>query len=153
MIGIAGHEGRRVYGDLLYQIGAGDMQESDYVDALTGMTGSPAIAAMAAAAFPLQGTDAKPIERFADVATAAHYTCPHAELAQAVSQHTPVWLYENHVRGTRVNPQLDMGAYHGFDTELLFGGSFDGSVPVFNAEQQAAAGPVSRLCRQLPACG
>lgn len=139
MIGIAKNEGRRVYGSLLYQLGAGDMDDASYQDALTGLTGSPELAAQAVKAFPLQGSGLKPIERFADVATAAHYTCPHAELAHAISQFTPAWLYEQQVAGTAKSPNLEMGAYHGFDTELLFGGSFDGSVPTFNQEQKEAA--------------
>ncbi|TXS96109.1 carboxylesterase family protein [Parahaliea maris] len=139
MIGVARHEGRRVYGDLLFQIGAGQMGSEDYLSALEGLLGSKAIAESAAVAYPLEGSGLSPIERFSDVATEAHYTCPHSELAMTLSRIVPTWMYEQQVPGTKTSPNLEMGAYHGFDTELLFGGSFDGSVPDFNAEQQEAA--------------
>ncbi|MBW2427215.1 MAG: carboxylesterase family protein [Deltaproteobacteria bacterium] len=155
MISVTEHEGRRVYAELVSEIGAHDFGEDDYVPALHGLTGSLELAEAAALEFPLDDAgDANartPAEIYADVGTWAHYTCPHAELARAVAPFAPTWLYEFRVPGSRQNPKVELGAYHGADTEMLFGGGFSGPVPAFGPDQEAAArtlrGYVARFIR------
>jgi len=155
MISVTQHEGRRVYAELVSEIGAHDFGADDYIPALHGLTGSRELAEAAAREFPLDDPDdpnaRTPAETYADVGTWAHYTCPHAELARAVAPFAPTWLYEFRVPGSRQNPKVELGAYHGADTEILFGGGFSGPVPQLGPEQQAAArtlrGYVARFIR------
>ncbi|MCP4907858.1 MAG: carboxylesterase family protein [bacterium] len=118
MISVTEHEGRRVYGELMYRMGARPIEAEQYPLALTGLLGSEALAERAALRFPVGDS---PSESFSDVATEAHYTCPHAELAAATAAHTPTWLYRFRVDGPRKSDRIELGAYHGADTELLFG--------------------------------
>jgi para-nitrobenzyl esterase len=139
MIGVTEHEGRRVYAELLYAMGAPVVNAASYPRALTGLTGSEALGKATARHFPLGPGGGSPAERFADVATDAHYTCPHAELAAAVARHAPTWLYQFRVAGPRRSEDLELGAYHGVDTELLFGADAWGPLPTLSPEQRAAA--------------
>jgi len=121
MIGTTEHEGRRVYGELMYQMGAREITGNEYVQALMGLLGSHRLASRAAERFPV-GDPA--MESFTDFATDAHYTCPHAELAAAAARFAPTWLYQFKVAGPRKSDRIELGAYHGADTELLFGDGF-----------------------------
>jgi len=139
MIGVTEHEGRRIYAELLYNMGWQSFGDEDYVRALHGLTGSREIAEAAARRFPLDAADGSPAEVFADVGTHAHYTCPHAELASALARTVPTWLYEFRVPGPRKSQRIELGAYHGADTEILFGaGSADPPRRLEPAQQRAA---------------
>ncbi len=131
MISITEHEGRAIYGELLYSMGAEKLKRADYERALSGLLGSPDFGRRAAEMFP--AGDA-PAERFADIATDVHYTCPHVEMAAATSRFAPTWLYQFRVRGPRESTRIELGSYHGVDTELLFGPILD----EYNEEQAIA---------------
>ena len=139
IVSVTEHEGRRVYAELLRGLGGPALGPADYVRALTGLTGTRALAERAARAFPLDVAGRSPAETFADVATEAHYTCPHAEMAQAIAPFTPTWLVEFRVPGSRANPELELGAYHGADTEMLFGYGFSGPIAPLDETQTVAA--------------
>lgn len=151
MIGVTEHEGRRIYGELLYQMGASPLDASDYPRALHGLLGSEALAAAAAAQYPLDATEGSAARQFADIATDVHYTCPHAEHAAATAPYTPTWLYRFRVAGPRHSDRIELGAYHGADTELLFGASSSGRKTQLAPAQQRAArtlrGYVARFMR------
>jgi para-nitrobenzyl esterase len=53
MVGTTEHEGRRVYGELMYQMGAREIGENEYVQALMGLLGSHKLARRAAERFPV----------------------------------------------------------------------------------------------------
>jgi para-nitrobenzyl esterase len=139
MMGIAGQEGRLIYGDLLYDMGSHAFGEENYVRALLGLTGSPAVADAALKTFPLDGSEASPAEAFADVATLAHYRCPLGELAGELGRFTPTYLYEYQVPGPLVSERIELGAYHGADTDTLFGGGYREPLPPMGPEQRQAA--------------
>lgn len=140
MVLFAENEGRWVYGNLLFALGVTSFNDADYARALHGMLGSKELAERVAKERPLGRDKRSPIEVFSDVAGEAHYSCPHAEQSEAMSRHTPTWLAEFRIRGPIVHPKLDLAAYHGVDSELLFGGGWYGSAPLpLNAEQAQAA--------------
>jgi para-nitrobenzyl esterase len=68
MIGVTEHEGRRVYAELLYGMGAPVVDAASYPRALRGLTGSEALGKATARRFPLGPGNGTPAERFADVA-------------------------------------------------------------------------------------
>jgi len=55
-------------------------------------------------------------------------------MAAATSRFAPTWLYQFRVRGPRESTRIELGSYHGVDTELLFGPILD----EYNEEQAIA---------------
>jgi para-nitrobenzyl esterase len=139
MVGIAQQEGRLIYGDLLYDMGSHSFSEKHYAKALLGLTGSETLARAAMAEFPLDESGARVAEAFADVATVAHYRCPLGEMARELGRFTPTYLYEYQVPGPMVSERIELGAYHGADTDTLFGGGYRVSLRAFGPEQRRAA--------------
>jgi para-nitrobenzyl esterase len=154
MMGTTHHEGRLIYGQLLYDMGSHAFGQEDYHRALLGLTGSEEMARATAERFPLDLADSQRLsaaEQFADVATDAHYRCPLAEMAQAIGRFTPTYLYEYRVPGPLVSDRIELGAYHGADTDTLFGDGFSEALRPFGPRQTRAArtlrGYVARFLR------
>ncbi len=151
MIGVAQQEGRLIYGQLLYDMGSHSFGEEDYARALLGLTGSPRMARAAADHFPFDGTGISVAEAFADVATQAHYTCPLSEMAAEIGRFAPTYFYEYRVPGPLVSDRIELGAYHGADTDTLFGGGYRDALRPFGPRQKQAAetlrGYVARFMR------
>jgi len=115
------------------------MSDDDYADALEGIFGR-VLGRRVAADKPLLDDGRSALEQYSDIGTEAHYTCPHSELARAVSEFTPTWQYEFRVPGVIEKEGIDVGSYHGSDTELLFGGEFWGTkVDPKTPDQKSAA--------------
>jgi len=140
MIGVAEQEGRLIYGQLLYDMGSHSFGEEDYLKALLGLTGSAQTARAAADHFPLDGAGVAAAEAFADVATLAHYSCPLSEMAADIGRFAPTYFYEYQVPGPQVSDRIDLGAYHGADTDTLFGDGYREAVRPFGPQQVRAAG-------------
>jgi para-nitrobenzyl esterase len=51
----------------------------------------------------------------------------------------PTWLYEFRVAGPRKSEHVELGAYHGADTDILFGASSTGPPYQLGSAQQHAA--------------
>ena len=127
----------------MYQMGAREIGADEYVQALTGLLGSRELAERTAERYPM-GDSA--MESFTDVATDAHYTCPHVELAAATAPFVPTWLYQFTVAGPRKSDRIELGAYHGADTTLLFG---DPAARDWAPEQTRAAERLRRYVRRF----
>lgn len=138
MMGVAAQEGRLIYGQLLYDMGSHAFGQEDYRRALLGLTGSASTASAAAERFPL-APGASAAETFSDVATHAHYTCPLAEMAAALGRYTPTYFYEYQVPGPSTSERITLGAYHGADTDTLFGDGYREKLPPFGPRQVRAA--------------
>lgn len=151
MIGVAQQEGRLIYGELLYDMGSHSFGEQDYLRALLGLTGSTEIARAALDRFPLAAGEGSAAEAFSDVATQAHYSCPLAEMAADLGRYVPTFFYEFQVPGPVVSDRIELGAYHGADTDTLFGGGYRVRLPAFGPRQIRAAetlrGYVARFMR------
>lgn len=151
MIGLTRQEGRLIYGQLLYDMGGDSVGTPEYARALSGLTGSERIASAAARRFPLEPDGVSAAEVFADVATQAHYHCPLAEMAEAIGRFAPTYFYEYQVRGPQVSERIELGAYHGADTDTLFGGGYREALSAFGPQQTRAAktlrGYVSQFMR------
>lgn len=139
MISTTSHEGRWIYGKLLLDIANFEMDESDYREALLGVIKNEAIVRNIERDFPLGKDKRTPMEQYSDIVSEAHYTCTHSEMAAAMSRFTPTWHYEFKVPGTQIDQRIELGAYHGVDTEYLFGDGFRGPVPAMSKRQQAFA--------------
>jgi para-nitrobenzyl esterase len=139
MLGVSQHEGRLTYGQLLYDMGGESVGAEDYRRALWGLTGSEAVARAAVARFPLTPGGPSAAEAFADVATDAHYHCPLGEMAQAISRFVPTYFYAYQVPGPQVSERIELGAYHGADTDTLFGDGYRESLRPFGPRQARAA--------------
>ncbi|MAG29617.1 MAG: hypothetical protein CL908_01835 [Deltaproteobacteria bacterium] len=138
MMGVTAQEGRLIYGQLLYDMGSHSFKEEDYRRALLGLTGSESMAVAAAERFPLV-PEASAAEAFSDVATQAHYTCPLGEMAAALGRYTPTYFYEYQVPGPSVSDRIALGAYHGSDTDTLFGDGYRRVLRPFSPRQARAA--------------
>jgi len=151
MIGVAQQEGRLIYGQLLYDMGSHSFGEEDYARALLGLTGSEPMARAAASRFPLDAAGVSAAEAFADVATQAHYGCPLSEMAAELGRFAPAYFYEYQVPGPLVSDRIELGAYHGADTDTLFGGGYREPLRPFGPRQTKAAeilrGYVARFMR------
>lgn len=142
MMGTTRHEGRLIYGQLLYDMGSHSFGEEDYRRALLGLAGSESMAREAAERFALDLDGAKGLsaaEQFADVATDAHYRCPLSEMALAIGGFTPTYFYEYSVPGPLESDRIELGAYHGSDTDILFGDGFGRTLLPFGPRQERAA--------------
>ena len=156
LMGTTHHEGRLIYGQLLYDMGSHSFGEKDYARALLGLTGSAQMASAAAERFPLDTTHPRglsPAEQFADVATDAHYRCPLAEMAGAIGRFTPTYFYEYQVPGPLVSDQIELGAYHGSDTDTLFGDGFSEALRPFGPRQTRAAQTLRRYVARFLSTG
>ena len=139
MIGVAQHEGRLIYGELLYDMGGDSVGTEDYRLALLGLTGSESMASGAANHFPLEQAGNSAAEAFADVATQAHYHCPLGEMAEAIGRFVPTYLYEYQIPGPKSSAHIELGAYHGADTDTLFGDGYREALLPFGPRQVQAA--------------
>ena len=142
---------RLIYGQLLYDMGSHSFREEDYARALLGLTGSAQMARAAVDRFPLDSAGVAAPEAFADVATQAHYGCPLSEMAADIGRFAPTYFYEYQVPGPLVSDRIELGAYHGADTDTLFGDGYREPLRPFGPRQRKASetlrGYVARFMR------